>query len=53
MIEINRHERDVITEKYPGVHIVGTMKQHSGRGHYYCEENKKVMKLLRELRKGV
>ena len=53
MIEINRPERDVITEKYPGVHIVGTMKQHSGRGHYYCEENKKVMKLLRELRKGV
>ena len=53
MIEINRHERDVITEKYHGVHIVGTMKQSSSRGHYYCEENKKVMKLLRELRKGV
>ena len=34
MVEINRHERDAIIEKYPGVHIVGTMKQRSGRGHY-------------------
>lgn len=53
MIEINRYERDAISEKYPGVHIVGTMKHRSGHGHYYCEESKKVMKLLRELRKGV
>lgn len=53
MVEINRHERDAIIEKYPGVHIVGTMKQRSGRGRYYCEESKKVMRLLRELRKGV
>lgn len=53
MIEINRYEKDIITEKYPKVHIIGTMKQRSGRGHYYCEESKKVMKLLRELRKGV
>lgn len=53
MIEINRHEKDIIAAKYPGTHIMGTMKQRSGRGHYYCEESKKVMKLLRELRKGV
>lgn len=52
MIEINRYEKDVIAEKCPKAHIVGTMKQHSGRGHYYCEESKKVMKLLRELRGG-
>ena len=31
MVEINRHERDAIIEKYPGVHIVGTMK--IGRAH--------------------
>lgn len=53
MIEINRAEKDIISEKYPNVHIVRTMKQHSDRGHYFCEENKKVMKLLQELRKGV
>lgn len=53
MIEINRHEKDIITERCPEAHIIGTMKQRSGRGHYYCEESKKVMKLLRELRKGV
>lgn len=53
MIEISRSEKDVICEKCPNAHIVRTMKQHSKRGHYYCEENKKVMKLLRELRKGV
>lgn len=53
MIEISRVEKDIICEKCPSVHIVRTMKQHSNRGHYYCEESKKVMKLLQELRKGV
>ena len=53
MIEISRNEKNIISERYPGAHIVRTMKQRSGRGHYFCEESKKVMKLLRELRKGV
>lgn len=53
MIEISRAEKDIISEKCPNAHIVRTMKQRSGRGHYFCEESKKVMKLLRELRKGV
>lgn len=53
MIEISRAEKDVVSEKFPNAHIVRTMKQHSGRGHYYCEESKKVMKLLREIRKEV
>lgn len=53
MIEINRAEKDIISEKCPNAHIVRTMKQHSGRGHYFCEESRKVMKLLKELRKGV
>lgn len=53
MIEISRYEKDIIIEKYPKVHIMGTMRQRSGRGHYYCEESKKVMRLLRELRKEV
>lgn len=53
MIEISRAEKDVIFVKCPDAHIVRTMKQRSGRGHYFCEEDRKVMKLLRELRKGV
>lgn len=53
MIEITRAEKDIISAKCPNAHIVRTMRQCSNRGHYYCEESRKVMKLLRELRKGV
>lgn len=53
MIEISRAEKDIISEKCPNAHIVRTMKQHSSRGHYFCEESRKVMRLLRELRKEV
>lgn len=53
MIEISRNEKNIISERYPDARIVRTMKQRSGRGHYFCEESKKVMKLLRELRRGV
>jgi hypothetical protein len=52
MIEISRHERDLIQERFPDIHIVRTMRQRSGRGYYYCEEDKKVLRLLKELRKG-
>ncbi len=53
MIEISRTEKDAISKKYPNAHIVRTMKQYSKRGHYFCEESKKVMKLLAELRNEV
>lgn len=53
MIEINRAEKDIIHAKYPNAHIVRTMKQRSDRGRYYCEESRRVIALLRELRKGV
>lgn len=50
MIAINKDERDIISARFPNVHIVRTMKQKSKRHHYYCEESKPVMRLLREMR---
>ena len=50
IIQITRAERDKIREKYPDVHIVRTMRQHSTRGKYYCVETRGVMDLLVELR---
>lgn len=52
MIAINKEEKDVISTLFPNVHIVRTMKQKSKRHHYYCEESKSVMKILREMRKS-
>lgn len=51
MIEITRFEKEAIRKNCPGAHIVRTMKQRSGRGHYFCEESMGVMYLLRKLRK--
>lgn len=50
MIAINKDEKDIISARFPNVHIVRTMKQKSKRHHYYCEESKPVLKLLREMR---
>lgn len=50
MIAINKAESQVIRERCPYAHIVRTMKQKSKRHHYYCEESRGVMEVLRELR---
>lgn len=50
MIAISKEEKDVISERFPNVHIVRTMKQKSKRHHYYCEESKGVLRLLNEMR---
>ena len=50
MIAISKDEKMAISEKFPGVHIVRTMKQDSKRGHYYCVEERRVMKFLEALR---
>ena len=52
MIAINAYEKDAIREKFPHVHIVRTMKQDSKRHHYYCEESRGVMNMLRQMRTG-
>lgn len=53
MIAINKAERDAISERFPNVNIVRTMKQKSKRHHYYCEETKQVRQLLRKMREFV
>ncbi len=50
MIAITAKEKKVISEKYPQVHVVRTMRQDSKRRHYYCEEAGCVMRLLRAMR---
>lgn len=52
MIQINKKEKEVISQQLPDAHVVRTMKQKSKRHHYYCEENEQVMQLLTELRCG-
>ena len=52
MIAISKDEKKIISEKFPNVHIVRTMKQKSKRHHYYCEENRAVMNLIRKMRGG-
>lgn len=52
MIAISKDEKKIISEKFPNVHIVRTMKQKSKRHRYYCEENRAVMNLIRKMRGG-
>lgn len=52
MIAINKSEKEVISSRLPNVHIVRTMKQKSKRHHYYCEESKPVMRILKEMREA-
>ena len=51
LITITVREKEVICKQLPNVHIVRTMRQHSGRHRYYMEENPRAMKLLLGLRK--
>lgn len=50
MIAISKNEKDLIRERFPNTHIVRTMKQKSKRHKYYCEENKRVMHFLKQIR---
>lgn len=52
MISITKDEKMIINKKFPKVHIVRTMRQKSKRHHYYCEENRRVIALLKILRSG-
>lgn len=52
MIPISQQEKELISKKFPGVHIVRTMKQDSKRHHYYMEEALAAMHFLRAFRSG-
>ena len=50
MVAINGKEKEYIAERLPNVHIRRTVKQKSKRHHYYMEESRSAMRLLRQLR---
>lgn len=50
MISITLDEKNVISERFPKVHIARTMKGDSKRHHYYVEEAPGVVKLVRQMR---
>lgn len=52
MILINKIEAKAIRENLNDVHIIRVMKQKSKRGHYFCEESKRVIKFLNNFRNG-
>lgn len=51
LITINKEEARLVREKFPNVHIMRTMKRKSKRGHYYCEENRKIINFINNIRK--
>ena len=50
MIAINQREAEAIRKRYPKVFIVRTMKQRSKRHKYYCEEDRRAIALINEMR---
>lgn len=50
MVAITKDEKEAILKQYPKINIVRTMRQDSKRHHYYMEEAKGAMALLRRLR---
>ena len=50
LITINKEEARLVREKFPNIHIMRTMKQKSKRGHYYCEESRKVINFINNIR---
>ena len=51
MIQISKEEKRELAAKFPDLRFVRTMKQDSKRGHYYCPEERRVMKYLFAMRK--
>lgn len=50
MIAVSKEEKEIILKNFPNAHIVRTMKTSSKRHRYYCEETKRVIALLEQLR---
>lgn len=50
MVAITKDEAQMIRERFPYAHIVRTMKQKSKRHKYFCEESRKVIAFLADVR---
>lgn len=44
-------EKELLSERFPKITFVRTMKQDSKRGHYYCTEERGAMRYLEEIRR--
>lgn len=53
MMLINKQEAQYLREHYPEACIVRTMKGHSKRGRYYCEETRWTKQALNEYKKSI
>lgn len=53
MISITKDEKDAITKRFSKAHIVRTMVSHSKRHHYYCTEERPVIRYLTQFRSGM
>lgn len=51
IVPINKEEKALLSKKFPKMTFVRTMKQDSKRGHYYCTEERNVMRYLNEIRR--
>lgn len=50
MVPITREEKILLKKKYPDLCVARTMRQDSGRKHYYCEERAGAMAYLEKIR---
>lgn len=50
IVPITKEEKKELSERFPKASFVRTMKQDSKRGHYYCVEERNIMKYLNEIR---
>lgn len=51
IVPITKEEKKELSERFPKASFVRTMKQDSKRGHYYCVEEKNIMRCLNEIRR--
>lgn len=52
IVPITKSEKKELSERFPKSTFVRTMKQDSKRGHYYCVEEKNIMRALNDIRRG-
>lgn len=52
IVPISKEEKKELSERFPKATFVRTMKQDSKRGHYYCVEEKSLMRALNEIRRS-
>lgn len=52
MIQITQREKEALIREHPDFHVHRTVKQKSKRHHYYIEENPRVLRALRAIRRS-